>query len=193
METKLLPTAPWVRGPIRCPPLARLLAAAMTSMLLLGILSPNVSGGTSDGVLNFSNTPLLRPQPTFITFDPPGSIDTRPRSINPAGEITGFYEDTSLVSHGFLRARDGTITTFDVPGSIGTSPQSINPAGEITGLYNDTSFVLHGFLRARDGTIITFDVPGAVGTQGIGINPAGEITGFYFDVSFLVHGFLRSR
>jgi hypothetical protein len=173
--------------------LARLLAAAMTSMLLLGILAPNVSGGTSDGVLNFSNTPLLRPQPTFITFDPPGSTNTVPRSINPAGEITGFYEDTSLVSHGFLRARDGTITTFDPPGSIYTAPQSINPAGEITGLYQDVNFEPHGFLRPRDGTIITFDVPGATGTQGIGINPAGEITGFYFDVTFVSHGFLRSR
>ena len=34
---------------------ARLLTAAMTSMLLLGILAPSGSGGTNDGVLNFSN------------------------------------------------------------------------------------------------------------------------------------------
>jgi hypothetical protein len=121
----------------------------MTSMLLLGILAPNVSGGTSDGVLNFSNTPLLRPQPTFITFDPPGSIDTRPRSINPAGEITGFYFDVFVELHGFMRARDGTIITFDVPGSLSTTAFGINPAGEITGSYFDVSFLVHGFLRSR--------------------------------------------
>jgi hypothetical protein len=191
MKTKILPNTFLSVGVLFA--LARLLAAAMTSMLLLGILAPNVSGGTSDGVLNFSNTPLLRPQPTFITFDPPGSIDTRPRSINPAGEITGFYEDTSLVSHGFLRARDGTIITFDPSGSTGTFSQSINPAGEITGSYQDVNFEPHGFLRARDGTITTFDVPGATGTLANSINPAGEITGFYFDVTFVAHGFLRSR
>jgi hypothetical protein len=55
-----------------------LLAAAMSSSLLLGILAPGVSAGISDGALNFSNTPLLRPQPTFITFDPVGSINTVP-------------------------------------------------------------------------------------------------------------------
>ena len=41
--------------------LARLLSAAMTSMLLLGILAPSGSGGTNDGVLNFSNTPFVCP------------------------------------------------------------------------------------------------------------------------------------
>ena len=94
--------------------LTRLLAAAMSSILLLGILAPGASAGTSDGALNFGNTPLLRRQPTSITFDPAGSINTVPLSINPTGEITGFYEDTSFLNHGFVRTRDGTITTFDV-------------------------------------------------------------------------------
>ena len=33
----------------------------MTSMLLLGLLAPNGSGGTNDGVLNLNTTPLLLP------------------------------------------------------------------------------------------------------------------------------------
>jgi hypothetical protein len=33
-------------------------------------------------------------------------------NINPAGAIAGNYWDASGVSHGFLRARDGTITKF---------------------------------------------------------------------------------
>ena len=128
--------------------LTRLLAAAMTSMLLLGVLAPTASSGTSDGLLNFNNTPLLRPQPTFITFDPPGSINTFPESINPAGDITGLYFDVNFVEHGFLRARDGTITTFEVPGATHTLGIGINPAGEITGYYLDASGVTHGFVRS---------------------------------------------
>jgi hypothetical protein len=38
---------------------ARLLAATMTSILLLGILAPTASSGTSDGFLNFSNKPFV--------------------------------------------------------------------------------------------------------------------------------------
>jgi len=51
---------------------ARLLAATMTSILLLGILAPTASSGTSDGFLNFSNKPFVRAEPTITTFDAPG-------------------------------------------------------------------------------------------------------------------------
>jgi hypothetical protein len=106
-------------------------------------------GGSSDGVLNFSKTPLAPPQPTYTTFDIPGSQNIFPNGINPAGAITGSYFDASGVSHGFLQARDGTITTFDVPGAVnGTRPVAINPAGAITGSYFDASRVSHGFVRS---------------------------------------------
>jgi hypothetical protein len=62
---------------------------------------------------------------TITTFDPAGSVDTIPFSIN--------------VFHGFLRAAEGTITTFDPAASVGTIPISINPAGVITGSYIDAS------------------------------------------------------
>src|SRR5438093_12537879 len=47
---------------------ARLLAAVMTSILLLGVLAPTGFSGTSDSFLNFSNTPLIGPQPNITTF-----------------------------------------------------------------------------------------------------------------------------
>src|SRR5437867_2276879 len=137
--------------------LARLLTAAMTSMLLLGILAPSASGGTNDGVLNFSNTRLLGPQPTITTFDAPGAgtgpgQGTIAFAINPAGTISGRYADAGGAIHGFLRTPDGTITTFDVPGAgtgpfQGTIPLSNNPVDAITGYYIDASDVTHGFLR----------------------------------------------
>jgi len=42
----------------------------------------------------------------FTTFDPPGSIETIPNSINPSGAITGYYFDGNIF-HGFLRSRQG--------------------------------------------------------------------------------------
>src|SRR5260370_36173996 len=75
-----------------------------------------LSAGMNDGVLNFSKTPLVSPQATFITFDVPGALEAV-NGINPAGAITGWYFEANFVGHGFLRAPDGTITTFDPPGS----------------------------------------------------------------------------
>jgi len=82
-----------------------------------------------------------------MTFDLTGSTRTVATAINPAGAITGFYDDANGTIHGFLRDRAGTFTTFDPPGSVDTDPDAINPAGVITGFYvaNGT---LHGFLRS---------------------------------------------
>jgi hypothetical protein len=75
-------------------------------------------------------------------------------NINASGAITGDYVDASDVSHGFLRAPDGTITaTFDVPGGGTGSGQGTftfcnNPRDAITGFYVDSNNTWHGFLRA---------------------------------------------
>src|SRR5205814_10602673 len=123
--------------------LARLLTAAMTSMLLLGILAPSASGGTNDGVLNFSNTRLLGPQPTITTFDAPGAgtgpgQGTIAFAINPAGTISGRYADAGGAIHAIVRTPDGAILTFNAPGA-GTGPRQrnwpfcINSAGGTAG------------------------------------------------------------
>jgi len=93
------------------------------------------------------------PDGTIATFYAPGATvpnATFPKSINPSGEIAGYYSDAHG-THGFVRAPDGTFTTFDAPsaGPNGTFAVSINPRGEITGYYIDASNVAHGFLRKR--------------------------------------------
>jgi len=169
--------------------------------------------GTNDGGLNVNNMPLLPPEPTFITFDPPGgpARDMLPTGINPAGAITGTYIVGSgypnILNHGFVRAPDGTITTFDAPGA-GTGPfqgttagvsgfggPPINPAGVITGHYVDSGGVLHGFLRARDGTFTTVDAPGAINGTGFlcCITPSDAVAGASFDANFVGHGFVRAN
>lgn len=64
----------------------------------------------------------------------------------------GQYFDSNFVSHGIVRAADGTIVTFDAPGA-GTSPFegtgaiSISPSGQVMGSYVDSNFTFHGFVR----------------------------------------------
>lgn len=127
-------------------------------------------------VIIFLSIPLdMAAQAKFITFDVPGTVNgISPVSINPAGEIAGYYKDANSVSHGFVRKPDGTIIKFDLPNSDSMIPSTINSAGVIAGQTN-----AHAFLLGEHGTIITFDVPDAVGASPMSINPAGVITGQY--------------
>ena len=81
------------------------------------------------------------------TFDPQGSVDTYPRSVD-RGAITGAYYDSNYTEHGFLRAGDGTITTFDPPGATSTFANII-VRGKIVGYYADSNYADHGFFRPR--------------------------------------------
>jgi hypothetical protein len=59
-------------------------------------------------------------QVIIITYDVAGAgtvafQGTLSQGINPEGTIAGNYLDASYVSHGFVRASDGTIITFDAP------------------------------------------------------------------------------
>src|ERR1700732_3312418 len=63
--------------------------------------------------------PASAQKSAFTTFDPPGSIETIPNSMNPSGAITGYYFDGNFF-RGFLRSRQGTFTTLDFPGATGT-------------------------------------------------------------------------
>src|SRR5438067_12112300 len=83
-------------------------------------------------------------------------------NINENWAITGYYVDSSDVSHGFVRAKHGTITPFDVLGAgtdpvQGTFPAGINPEGAITGDYVDSSYMFHGFLRNQNVRITDVD------------------------------------
>lgn len=131
---------------------------------------------------------------TFTTFDPPGSAGTSPVSINPAGQIVGSYFDADFVTHGFLRATDGTITSFDAPGaSYGTVPVAITAQGLIVGTYTDLNFTSHIFLRAKDGTFTTVEIPSPAGSffYVVVANSAGGIAGGFVDANGIPSGFLR--
>lgn len=132
---------------------------------------------------------------TFATFDPPGSQGTSPVSINPAGEIVGSYFDSSFETHGFLRAKDGTVTSFDAPGAIhGTYPVFITPQGSVVGTYFDANFSSDIFERAKDGTLTTLEIPspGAIFVGELVASSAGAIAGEFIDSNGLPSVFVRS-
>ena len=147
---------------------------------------------------------------TFTTFDAPGAGTEAPQgtwtgtfnTLNPAGAITGWFVDSGMALHGYLRTAKGNVSTFDVPGAgtgaiQGTVPLSLNPERAVTGFYLDGSSAFHGFVRSPRGKLTTFDVPGGgtgffQGTYAASINPAGAITGNYTDTNNVNHGFLRS-
>lgn len=144
---------------------------------------------------------------TFATFEAPGAgtgsgQGTRTQTINPAGEIAGWYSDANNVIHGFVRDPDGSFNTFEAPGAStgayqGTYASDINPKGETTGSYYDASNVGHSFLRAYDGIFVIFNAPRAgkgafQGTFATNINAEGAVAGSYFDGKGTLHGFVRA-
>lgn len=154
------------------------------------------------GLVSTASAQKLR----IVSFDAPGADlnpgdfnGTYPGGINVSGAITGSYQDTNSVFHGFLRSPGGKFISFDVPGADmspfnGTTPSNINDLGVIVGSYYDASGFEHGFLRSPDGKFTTFDVPGVggFGSNPLAINLEGAVVGNYTDANYSFRAFLRN-
>ena len=99
------------------------------------------------------------------------------RVFNNAGEIVGYYKDSSSALHGFLQAA-GTFSTIDFPGAAKTQCFGINSSGQIVGAHVD-SFE-HGFVYSG-GSFTSIDYPNQPTnyTSALGINNSGEIVGIW--------------
>ena len=137
-------------------------------------------------------------QSSFVTLDPPGSVDTRAFGISDAGDIVGLYITSDARTRGFLLKR-GVYTSIDVPGSIRTNALGVTLLKSrgaemetrslaIVGRYDTPDNVAHGYLL-RDGTLTTIDYPGTTFTVATGINSSGHIVGRYLGADGLFHGF----
>jgi len=189
-------------------------STAIFWLVMQGTAAENINAaGTITGIYTDANGVghvFMRARDgSFTTFDAPGAgteavqgtWSTTFYGLNPAGAFSGWYVDSGMALHGFLRTAKGTVTTFDVPGGgagaiQGTVAMGLNPDRWITGFYLDGNSVFHGFLRSPHGKLTTFDVPGGgagffQGTYPVSINPAGEITGDYTDANDVNHGFVR--
>jgi hypothetical protein len=121
-----------------------------------------------------------------VTFDIPDAgtqpaQGTIPSGINGKNVVTGFYIDSSNITHGFIGQASTTLTTFDAPGAgtqsyDGTWPVAINGSGVVAGYYID-SVDTHGFVREKDGTFEQFDDVLGKHTYPRAINDAGTVVG----------------
>lgn len=113
--------------------------------------------------------------------------------------MTGIYQGTSEVFHGFIREPNGTFIAVDDPqaGTLafqGTWPATINDQGDVAGFYFDGSFGVHGFVRSAKGDYTTIDDPNGSGGTMLaleqGLNSRGDVVGWYF-AGGVQFGFLR--
>lgn len=142
------------------------------------------------GGINFSRTP----QGALSRIVARGFNNLQAESIDEAGTITGTVGNVDgNMTHGFVRATDGTITLFDPPHSFGTYPSSI-AAGTITGFYEDPGPNFFGFLRTADGVFTSFKAPNGGALQNVtGINVSGAVTGSYayYGLNLPTYGLIR--
>lgn len=128
-------------------------------------------------------------------FNIPGALETDVSSINDAQNSAGFYFDSAVVPHGFIRQRDGTlIFPIDPPGATQTLLFGNNDRGAKVGRYADSSGITHGLFFVGQNNFVTYDFPGATLTSLNGINQAGIICGRYQGADGIGHGIVaRAR
>jgi len=93
------------------------------------------------------------------------------RAINSAGDIAGWYYDTSTGLQRGFTIIGGTAKSVDYPNAAYTVGEGLNNNGIMSGQYQDASGVIHGFLYDTAAKKFTsLDAPGATLTQVWGIN-----------------------
>ena len=124
----------------------------------------------------------------------PGSTYTAALGINKAGQIVGWYGDSSGNVNGFLYDH-GSYTTLDYPGFPEGYAEGINDNGQIVGGYGNFGTLAwqHGFLY-QNGQFTSIDAPfgPAVITLPGTINNHGNITGTYQDATGTWYGFVAT-
>jgi probable HAF family extracellular repeat protein len=121
------------------------LASPVRPVSVTGDAPADASTATVSGTDDL-NKPAGQHDPAFVTWEVQGSVLTVPTGINASGVIVGYFESADGSSHGFVRARDGSISDIEAPGAQSTSLNSINEAGEIAGGYVDSDHAVHRIL-----------------------------------------------
>jgi hypothetical protein len=124
--------------------------------------------------------------------------------MNSTHSIVGYYLDSNIVYHGFIRSPSGEIKTLTAPGAgggvdQGTFPMSINDKGEIAGYYFSSNSVFVAFHYSA-GKFTEFEAPGVGNESGQGtavayfdgLTEKGVIAGYATDSNYVSHGYLRT-
>jgi Chitobiase/beta-hexosaminidase C-terminal domain len=118
---------------------------------------------------------------------------TSPASLNNAGVMTGIYQGSSGLTHGFVRAANGTISgPLDEPNATtggvgelpgGTANVSVNDSGTVTGGYFDKNGVVHGFVLTPGAAATpSFNPPAGTysSTQSVTISDSDAAAALYY-------------
>jgi PEP-CTERM motif len=150
---------------------------------LLGINDSGTIAGFDNGVTNQGFTLTLPHAFTIVNF--PGAASTQVTGINGAGDLSGFYVDTSGNTHGFTRI-GGSFATVDNPAStVFNQALGINNSDETVGYYAPTAAGSPGDVAySQTGgsfTDINHLLPTNFNSQAVGINSTAMpwIVGFY--------------
>jgi len=121
----------------------------------------------------------------FIKIDADGSTNAVADGINDQGLVSGYYEDSSSIYHGFVW-RDGVLAKVDHPGAAYTKLYSLNNRGVVIGLYGNSSGTAeHTVTYSAQGRKWTElpDIAGYPYNEGCGINDEGVAVGNAFTSS----------
>lgn len=97
---------------------------------------------------------------TTIDYPADQLIFTNVRGINPAGDIAGYYGETStgtMRQHGFLLTKEGIWSSVEISGHTDSGLTRILPDGSTVGTYLDNMDAnrMYGIVRNADGDIIS--------------------------------------
>lgn len=97
------------------------------------------------------------------------------RAIDDAGDVGGWYYDSSGIQHGFLKMGRKEIEV-DYPNANYTVVEGINNRGIASGQWEDVNGVIHGFTyNIAKNKYTNLDAPGASFTQVWGLNDDGVV------------------
>jgi probable HAF family extracellular repeat protein len=99
------------------------------------------------------------------------------RGIDDAGDIVGWYLDSSAVLHGFYMPFGGNAVTVDDPAGANTiGLEGINNRGKAVGMFTDSSGNRHGFVYdIATKTFKELTISGATAVEVWGINDKGVV------------------
>lgn len=134
-------------------------------------------------------TPAMNAQASanykFITIDVNGSTNAVADGITNDGLVSGYYEDSSSIFHGFVW-QEGAVTRVDYPGAAYTKLYSLNNRGVVIGLYGNSSGTTEHTItysaQSHKWTALP-DIAGYPFNEGYGINDHGVAVGNAFTSS----------
>lgn len=134
--------------------------------------------------LSFLSAPAFAGVRSITSFAVPGAVFVYVTSIDSAGMVSGSYQDSNSVFHGFTRDATGKITSFDAPGAgtganQGTEFEGVSPGGYLCGLYITSNSAEYGFLLSPSGEFFQIDIQGSSVVFASGVNDAGQVVGAY--------------